>query len=103
MKTLASSRRAPVRVHNPIRVGKRPANGNGGNSSPKPALGSQLSTWLSTPRRHLINGRWVAAASGKTFDVFNPADGSVIARVAEGDREDINRAVSAARRAFELA
>ncbi len=90
-----------MRVNTPIRAGKRPANGNGGISSPKPAIGSQLSAWLSTPRRLLINGRWVAAASGKTFDVFNPADGSVIARVAEGDREDINRAVSAARRAFE--
>jgi phenylacetaldehyde dehydrogenase len=101
MKTLASSRRASVRVHTPIHAGKRPANGNGGSSSAKPAIGSQLSAWLSTPRRQLINGRWVAAASGKTFDVFNPADGSVIARVAEGDLEDINRAVSAARRAFE--
>jgi len=101
MKTLASSRRASVRVHTAIHAGKRPANGNGGSSSAKAAIGSQLSAWLSTPRRQLINGRWVAAASGKTFDVFNPADGSVIARVAEGDLEDINRAVSAARRAFE--
>ena len=49
----------------------------------------------------LIDGSWVEAASGKTFDVFNPATGEVIAQVAEGDSEDINEAVKAARRAFE--
>ena len=40
-------------------------------------------------------------ASGKTFDTPNPATGETLARVAEGDAEDINRAVRAARRAFE--
>jgi phenylacetaldehyde dehydrogenase len=49
----------------------------------------------------LIDGQWVAAQSGKTFDVFNPATGEVLARVAEGDRTDIDRAVKAARKAFE--
>jgi phenylacetaldehyde dehydrogenase len=49
----------------------------------------------------LIGGKWVPAASGKTFDVFNPAEGSVIARVPDSDKEDIDRAVGAARRAFE--
>jgi len=43
----------------------------------------------------------VAAASGKAFEVFNPADGSVIARVPDSDREDVDRAVKAARAAFE--
>ena len=54
-------------------------------------------------RRHkmLINGRWVDSASGKTFPTFNPATGEVLAQIAEGDREDINRAVHAARNAFE--
>jgi phenylacetaldehyde dehydrogenase len=61
----------------------------------------RLAAWLSKPHQHLINGRWIGSASGKTFDVFNPADGSRIARVAEGDTEDINRAVAAARAAFE--
>ena len=56
---------------------------------------------LSTPKQMLIDGEWVGAASGKTFPVVNPATGDVIAQVAEGDREDINRAVKAARRAFE--
>ena len=54
-------------------------------------------------RRHkmLINGRWVDSASGKTFPTYNPATGEVLAQIAEGDREDINRAVQAARHAFE--
>ena len=49
----------------------------------------------------LIGGRWVPAASGKTFPTRNPADGSVITQCAEGEAEDINRAVKAARAAFE--
>lgn len=49
----------------------------------------------------LIGGQWVPAASGKTFPSFNPATGEVLTRCAEGDAEDINRAVKAARAAFE--
>jgi len=52
-------------------------------------------------KRMLINGQWVAMASGKTFDSINPSTGETLATVAEGDAEDINRAVAAARRAFE--
>src|SRR5215831_13053452 len=48
----------------------------------------------------LIDGRWVPAVSGKTFESRNPATGEVLATVAEGDREDIDRAVAAARKAF---
>jgi aldehyde dehydrogenase (NAD+) len=48
----------------------------------------------------LIDGRWVPAASGKTFETHNPATGELLARVAEGDAEDIDRAVAAARKAF---
>lgn len=39
--------------------------------------------------------------SGKTFPTYDPRTGEVIAHVAEGDAEDINRAVSAARKAFD--
>src|SRR6202453_4381163 len=53
------------------------------------------------PKRMLIDGKWLEAASGKTFDSINPATGDVLAKVAEGDAEDIDRAVQAARRAFE--
>jgi aldehyde dehydrogenase (NAD+) len=52
-------------------------------------------------KRMLIGGEWVKAASGKTFESRNPATGDLLATVAEGDAEDINRAVAAARRAFE--
>ena len=52
------------------------------------------------PKRMLIDGKWVEAASGKTFDTVNPSTGEVLASVAEGDREDIDWAVEAARRAF---
>ncbi|KNA04660.1 hypothetical protein SOVF_197610 [Spinacia oleracea] len=49
----------------------------------------------------LINGQFVDAASGKTFPTYDPRTGDVIAHVAEGDAEDINRAVAAARKAFD--
>jgi phenylacetaldehyde dehydrogenase len=52
-------------------------------------------------RRMLIGGDWVEAASGETFETFNPATGEVLARVARGGSEDVDRAVKAARRAFE--
>jgi phenylacetaldehyde dehydrogenase len=57
--------------------------------------------FLAKPRKMLINGQWVDSASGKTFQVYNPATGDVLAHVAEGDKEDINRAVAAARAAFD--
>ena len=49
----------------------------------------------------LIDGKFVDSASGKTFTTPNPSTGSDLASVAEGDKEDINRAVAAARKAFE--
>ena len=52
-------------------------------------------------KRMLIDGEWVEAASGKSFESRNPATGELLATVAEGDKEDIDRAVLAARRAFE--
>lgn len=52
-------------------------------------------------RPMLIDGQWVEAASGKTFESRNPATGDLLATIAEGDSEDIDRAVAAARRAFE--
>ena len=61
----------------------------------------KVQTFLAEPRKMLINGQWVDSASGKTFQTFNPATGSILAEVAEGDREDINRAVAAARAAFD--
>jgi len=57
--------------------------------------------FTATARKLFINGQWVDAASGQTFDTPNPATGETLAAVAEGDAEDINRAVSAARNAFD--
>lgn len=60
-----------------------------------------MPSFIHQTHKMLINGKWMEAASGKTFPTYNPATGEVMAMVAEGDREDINRAVSAARTAFE--
>src|ERR1700742_998723 len=57
--------------------------------------------FLSRNAGMLINGKLVQAASGKTFPVYNPATGSVIANVPEGDKADVDLAVAAARRAFD--
>src|SRR5579864_990520 len=57
--------------------------------------------FTTAPRKLFIGGQWTEAASGKTFATPNPATGETLANVAEGDAEDINRAVSAARKALE--
>ena len=57
--------------------------------------------FTATPRKLFIGGQWVDAASGQTFDTPNPATGETLAAIAEGDAEDINRAVGAARAAFD--
>jgi phenylacetaldehyde dehydrogenase len=63
---------------------------------------SQLAAgFLSATHKLFINGEWVEARSGKTFDVLNPATGKPIAKVAAGDAADIDAAVQAARKAFE--
>lgn len=49
----------------------------------------------------LINNQWMEAASGKTFPTINPSTGDVICQVAEADQRDVDRAVTAARLAFE--
>lgn len=51
--------------------------------------------------RAFIDGRYVDAASGETFETLNPATGQVLAQIASGGAEDVDRAVRAARRAFE--
>jgi phenylacetaldehyde dehydrogenase len=66
-----------------------------------PSIDSGVASFINRKQKLLINGKWVEAASGKTFASYNPATGDVLATIAEGDREDINRAVAAARAAFE--
>ena len=53
------------------------------------------------PHDLLIDGRRVPAASGRSFETLNPANGDVIARVAEADATDVDAAVRSARAAFE--
>ncbi len=64
-------------------------------------IDATVEEFTAVPRKLFINGQWADAASGKTFDTPNPATGETLAKVAEGDAEDINRAVRAARHAFE--
>ena len=66
-----------------------------------PSIHSGAASFIAKRGKILINNKWVDAASGKTFQTFNPANGEVLATLAEGDKEDINRAVAAARKAFE--
>jgi phenylacetaldehyde dehydrogenase len=56
--------------------------------------------FLSSPRQLLINGEWVDAADGETFDSIDPGTGEVLATVAHGKAEDVDRAVRAARAAL---
>src|SRR5215468_6102570 len=64
-------------------------------------LDRSVEEFIGAPRQLFINGQWADAASGKTFETPDPATGETLARVAEGDAEDIDRAVRAARKAFE--
>lgn len=66
-----------------------------------PAVLSTVRDFLARPKRLLIDGQWVEAASGRTFPTCDPATGEVLCAVAHGQTEDVDRAVAAARRAFE--
>jgi phenylacetaldehyde dehydrogenase len=61
----------------------------------------KVTGYVGRTQKLFINGKWVEAASGKTFPTYNPATGEVLSNVAAGDKEDIDRAVKAARAAFE--
>jgi aldehyde dehydrogenase (NAD+) len=56
-----------------------------------------------SPRTYklFIDGQWVDSESGKTFTTPNPATGETLAEVSEADKADVDKAVTAARRAFE--
>lgn len=68
---------------------------------PARAHWESLSTELDLRTRAFIGGRFVDAASGQTFDDISPRDGRVIAKIAAGDAEDVDRAVRAGRTVFE--
>lgn len=64
-------------------------------------LHPRVQHFLSQPRKMLIDGKWVTSTSGKSFETINPATGEVLTTVAEAEREDVNKAVKAARAAFD--
>src|SRR5271170_1171762 len=66
-----------------------------------PHLSEAASQFLARKHQAFIGGKWVDAESGKTFDTFDPGSGRVIAQVAECDAPDVDKAVAAAREAFE--
>src|SRR5580765_4057464 len=70
------------------------------NAKPETISWHERARSLSLRTQAFIAGRYVDAASGVTFDSINPATGKLLARVASGDTEDINRAVAAARAVF---
>lgn len=70
------------------------------SESPVNQLSAAARNFLAKPKNLLIDGKWIPAASGKTFHVFDPATGDTVASVAEGEAADIDLAVQAARRAF---
>ncbi|RDD71100.1 aldehyde dehydrogenase family protein [Paracoccus versutus] len=58
--------------------------------------------WLAGgAKKLLIDGNWVESQSGRTIEVLNPATEEELARIAEGDKADVDAAVAAARRAFD--
>ncbi|HVW92350.1 MAG TPA: aldehyde dehydrogenase family protein [Devosia sp.] len=59
-----------------------------------------LNLWFD-PSKCFIGGQWVPAAANETLTLENPSDGSTICEIARGRAADIDRAVSAARKAYE--
>jgi phenylacetaldehyde dehydrogenase len=79
---------------------------NGAGSSPTVAglpegLAQQARDFLNKPGRLLIDGEWVEAVSGETFETLNPATEESLGWVAHGAAQDIDLAVAAARRCFD--
>ncbi len=79
-----------------------------GNGAPHPHARLQYATSReSTPANvapsygHYIGGAFVPSSGGETFETTNPATGEVLSRVAYGTAEDVDRAVAAARKAYE--
>jgi aldehyde dehydrogenase (NAD+) len=69
---------------------------------PAPEGDSEARAWLARHEggfSHFINGAFVGAKSGETFETFEPATGKLLARLAKGGVADVDAAVSAAREA----
>ena len=90
MKTIASHRRRGLLTHRAGHTHRQTCQGNGHSSTgqPSPEISAKMAAWLAGAKHNLIGGKWMPAASGKTFSVLNPADTSQLARVPDSDRED---------------
>ncbi len=64
-------------------------------------LKPKVAEFLNGTKKLFINGEWVPSASGKTFKTLNPSNSEVLAIVSEAEKEDVDRAVRAARKAFD--
>ncbi|WP_020649779.1 aldehyde dehydrogenase family protein [Solimonas variicoloris] len=69
--------------------------------APLVSLHPNVKAFIGEKRRMLIDGKWVDAKSGKSFEVLDPATGQVIANVPAAEKPDVDVAVAAAKRAFE--
>src|SRR5690606_3954363 len=56
-----------------------------------PKLGAAAQSFISTDKQLLIDGEWVDAVSGKTFNAIDPVTEQVICKVAEADAADVDR------------
>ena len=70
-------------------------------SALNPRLDALRTGFLARDHRLFVDGRWTEAQSGQYFDVLDPATGGRISRAAAGEAADIDRAVKAARSAFQ--
>ncbi len=64
-------------------------------------LKPRVAEFLKGTKKLFINGQFVESVSGKTFETVNPATGEVLAVVSEAQKEDVDLAVQAARKAFD--
>jgi aldehyde dehydrogenase (NAD+) len=79
-----------------------PLQRRGDASSQQGASPDRRHPFLDGRLKHLlIDGKWVTSVSGKTFTSIDPSTGNALAEVARGDANDVDRAVQAARKAFE--
>ncbi|MFT3721091.1 aldehyde dehydrogenase family protein [Pseudorhodoferax sp.] len=64
-------------------------------------MSNTLPAFIQGTKQLLIGGQWVDSASGQHIDAINPANGELLCRIAQGNAQDVDRAVAAARKAFE--
>jgi phenylacetaldehyde dehydrogenase len=66
-----------------------------------PTVSEPVAQFIARPRKMLIDGHWVDAVSGKTFPTYDPSTGKPMAKIAEGDKADVDLAVRSSRKAFD--